>query len=67
MKHKAEGYITLRVEAVFDYDDAHSIGNQAMEAIRAEAQCRFCLREEEGKLELYEIFPLEKTIGPLSM
>jgi len=67
MKYKAEGYITLLVEAVFDYDDAHSIGNQAMEAMRAEAQCRFCLREAEGTLELFDIFPLEKTIDPLSI
>jgi hypothetical protein len=60
MKHKAKGYITIPVEAVFDYEGTHSISDQAIEAIRAEAQCDFCLKDGEGDVELMDITPLGK-------
>lgn len=60
MKHRAEGYVTIPVAAVFEYDNAHGIGVQALEALKAEAQCNFCLKENEGEVELTDISPLEK-------
>ncbi len=59
MKYRASATITLLVTTVFEHDGAHDLNDQAIEALDVEAQCCYCLKPGELKLNSMEIQKVE--------
>lgn len=59
MKHRATATITLLVVTVFEDDGVHDLNEQAIEALDVEAQCCYCLRPGEFKLNGMELRQVE--------
>jgi len=58
VKHKVTATITLDVEAVFDADTEHPLADQAIPALEAEAEWRYCLKPEEMHFDGIKTVPL---------
>lgn len=63
MKHRATATITLLVVTVFEDDCFHDLNEQAIEALNVEAQCSYCLRPGEFKLNGMELRQVETVRG----
>ena len=59
MKHRVTATITLLVVTVFEDDGFHDLNEQAIEALDVEAQCCYCLRPGEFKLNGMELRQVE--------
>ena len=58
MKHKATATIIMQIEAVFEDDCSHAIPDQAVSALEAEAEWKYCMLPSEVKLTEIEIQPI---------
>jgi hypothetical protein len=67
MKYRATATISLLVVTVFEDDNIHDLNEQAIEALDVEAQCCYCLRPGEFKLnsmEVREVVERQKLAHP---
>jgi len=55
MKYRAAATITLLVATVFEDDGVHEPNEQAIAALDVEAQCCYCLKPGEFKLNGMEV------------